>query len=122
MFMHVNAEAALALLKSPRPDINELEDIAGDILQDDPRATEVIRRVRSLLKKAPSGGSALSRISLPLEGSSVDHRLLRRRRATSTIGHLWDMATGPDDVRFQGKTGSGRPTTKLTRITQRGHR
>jgi hypothetical protein len=52
--MHVNAEAALALLKSPRPDINELEDIVGDILQDDRRATEVIRRVRSLLKKAPS--------------------------------------------------------------------
>jgi hypothetical protein len=26
MSMHVNAEAALALLKSPRPDINELED------------------------------------------------------------------------------------------------
>jgi hypothetical protein len=26
VFMHVNAEAALALLKSPRHDINELED------------------------------------------------------------------------------------------------
>jgi hypothetical protein len=78
MSMHVNAE--LALLKSTRPDINELEDIVGDILQDDRRATEVIRRVRSLLKKAPSGGSALSRITLPLEGSSVAHRLLRRRR------------------------------------------
>jgi hypothetical protein len=78
MSMHVNAE--LALLKSTRPDINELEDIVGDILQDDRRATEVIRRVRSLLKKAPSGGSAPSRITLPLEGSSVDHRLLRRRR------------------------------------------
>jgi len=37
--MHVNAE--LALLKSTRPDINELEDIVGDILQDDRRATEV---------------------------------------------------------------------------------
>jgi len=86
MSMHVNAE--LALLKSTRPDINELEDIVGDILQDDWRATEVIRRVRSLLKKAPSGGSALSRISLPLEGSSVDHRLLRRRRATSAIGTM----------------------------------
>jgi hypothetical protein len=28
------------------------------------------------------------------------------------------MATGPDDVRFQGKTGSSRPTTKMTRLTQ----
>ena len=55
MSMHVNAE--LALLKSTRPDINELEDIVGDILQDDWRATEVIRRVRSLLKKAPSAAA-----------------------------------------------------------------
>src|SRR5206468_11938237 len=28
------------------------------------------------------------------------------------------MATGPDDVRFLGKTGSSRPTTKMTRLTQ----
>ena len=28
------------------------------------------------------------------------------------------MATGPNDVRFQGKTGSSRPTTKMTRLTQ----
>ena len=89
MSMHANAE--LALLKSTRPDINELEDIVGDILQDDRRATEVIRRVRSLLKKAPSGGSALSRITLPLEGSSVDHR------------HLKDIAGSTDDVRSRGQ-------------------
>ena len=35
------------------PDITELKDIVNDILQDDRRATEVIRRMRSLLKKAP---------------------------------------------------------------------
>jgi hypothetical protein len=32
------------------------------------------------------------------------------------------MATGPDDVRFQGKTGSGRPMTKPTQMTRSGHR
>ena len=32
------------------------------------------------------------------------------------------MATGPNDVRFQGKTGSSRPTTKMTRLTHLGHR
>ena len=49
-----NAETADAILKSPSPDIAELElDIVNDILQDDRRATEVIRRMRSLLKKAP---------------------------------------------------------------------
>jgi signal transduction histidine kinase len=54
-----NAETAQAILKSQSPDIAELpdivelKDIVSDILHDDRRATEVIRRMRSLLKKAP---------------------------------------------------------------------
>ena len=54
-----NAETAQAILKSQSPDVAELPDIVelkeivNDILQDDRRATEVIRRMRSLLKKAP---------------------------------------------------------------------
>jgi signal transduction histidine kinase len=47
-----NAETADAILKSPTPDIAELRDIVKDILQDDRRASEVIRRMRSLLTKA----------------------------------------------------------------------
>ncbi len=48
-----NAETADEILKSPTPDISELKAIVKDILQDDRRAGEVIRRMRSLLKKAP---------------------------------------------------------------------
>ena len=54
-----NAETAEAILKSQSPDIAELpdiielKDIVNDILHDDRRASEVIRRMRSLLKKAP---------------------------------------------------------------------
>jgi signal transduction histidine kinase len=48
-----NTETARAILKSPNPNINELNEILGDILKDDQRATEVIRRMRSLLKNAP---------------------------------------------------------------------
>jgi signal transduction histidine kinase len=48
-----NAETAAVILNSPTPDIAELRDIVKDILKDDQRATEVIRRMRSLLKKAP---------------------------------------------------------------------
>src|SRR6185436_15762123 len=49
-----NAETAQAILKcqSPEiaehPDIVELKEIVNDILHDDRRATEVIRRMRSL--------------------------------------------------------------------------
>jgi signal transduction histidine kinase len=48
-----NAETANVILQSSSPDIAELKDIVNDILQDDRRAAEVIRRTRSLLKKAP---------------------------------------------------------------------
>jgi ABC-type uncharacterized transport system substrate-binding protein len=48
-----NAETLNEILNSPIPDIAELKDIVKDILQDDRRASEVIRRMRSLLKKAP---------------------------------------------------------------------
>jgi signal transduction histidine kinase len=48
-----NAETLDAILQSPIPDIAELKDIVKDILDDDRRASEVIRRLRSLLKKAP---------------------------------------------------------------------
>ena len=49
----VNAETARSILTSSRPDLDELRDIVDDILQDDRRAGEVIRRTRSLLRKAP---------------------------------------------------------------------
>ncbi|WP_354266641.1 sensor histidine kinase [Bradyrhizobium sp. I1.7.5] len=48
-----NAEAAKEILKNPNPDVAELNEIVDDILKDDRRANEVIRRMRSLLKKAP---------------------------------------------------------------------
>jgi C4-dicarboxylate-specific signal transduction histidine kinase len=48
-----NAETANVILESAVPDIAELKNIVNDILDDDRRAGEVIRRMRSLLKKAP---------------------------------------------------------------------
>jgi signal transduction histidine kinase len=48
-----NAETAQVLLKSPTPDLNELGEIIADIRRDDQRASDVIVRLRSLLKKTP---------------------------------------------------------------------
>ena len=48
-----NAETAQSILTSPRPDIAELNNIVDDIIHDDRRASEVIRRMRSLLRRAP---------------------------------------------------------------------
>jgi PAS domain S-box-containing protein len=46
-----NTEAAELLLESPRPDLEELQEIVSDIKRDDQRAGAVIDRLRSLLKR-----------------------------------------------------------------------
>jgi signal transduction histidine kinase len=48
-----NAETAELALKSSTPDLDELREIVADIRDDDKRASEVLQRLRSLLKKAP---------------------------------------------------------------------
>jgi len=49
-----NAESAELMLKSSAPDMDEIRQIVAEIRRDDERASEVISRLRSLLKKAPS--------------------------------------------------------------------
>jgi signal transduction histidine kinase len=48
-----NIEAAEVMVKSPGLDLQEIGEILADIRRDDVRASEVISRLRSLLKKAP---------------------------------------------------------------------
>jgi len=55
-----NAQAARRILESDEADLTELRAIVGDIVDDDKRASEVIRRLRGFLKKGT------------LERSSVD--------------------------------------------------
>jgi signal transduction histidine kinase len=47
----VNAQMAHRLLASPRPDLEELRACIADVISDDHRASEVIRRMRALLKR-----------------------------------------------------------------------
>lgn len=49
-----NSEAGQAMLQTASPDLSELASIMTDIERDDQRASEVIKRVRSLLTKTPS--------------------------------------------------------------------
>ncbi|MGC2778123.1 MAG: HAMP domain-containing sensor histidine kinase [Bradyrhizobium sp.] len=48
-----NTETAELMLKSESPDLAEIAEILADIRRDDQRASEVIRRLRSVLKKTP---------------------------------------------------------------------
>ena len=47
-----NAQAAQRILSSGRTDLTEIREILGDIVEDDKRAGEVIRRLRGFLKKS----------------------------------------------------------------------
>jgi signal transduction histidine kinase len=51
--IRVNTETAELMVKSPSPDLQEVGEILAEIRRDDERASEVISRLRSLLKKAP---------------------------------------------------------------------
>ncbi len=46
-----NAQAALRYLSAPAPDLEEVKEILQDIVKDDARAGDVIKRLRVLLKK-----------------------------------------------------------------------
>jgi PAS domain S-box-containing protein len=52
-----NAQAASRLLSGEPPDLSEIRACLTDIVADDKRAGEVIKRVRNLLKKEESGGA-----------------------------------------------------------------
>ena len=55
-----NAQAAQRLLAQEPPDVAETRDILGDIVSEDERAGEVIRRLRALLKPGQTQLSPLS--------------------------------------------------------------
>jgi C4-dicarboxylate-specific signal transduction histidine kinase len=48
-----NAETAEFILNSPSPDLSDVKAMLADIRRDDLRASEVIHRMRSLLKRTP---------------------------------------------------------------------
>ncbi len=49
-----NAQAARRFLDATPPDLTEVQEILRDIIEDDKRAAEVIRRLRELLRKGES--------------------------------------------------------------------
>src|SRR5882757_5829078 len=51
-----NTETAQLMVESRSPDLAEMKEILGDIWRDNRRASEVIRRLRSYVKKVPFEG------------------------------------------------------------------
>ena len=80
-----NAETAQIILKSPSPDILGLTEIVDDILRDDRRASEVIRRMKSLLKKAPFELKSLDFNDLVGETVELVHAVGRKVQLDSVL-------------------------------------
>jgi signal transduction histidine kinase len=75
-----NTETAESMLKDASPNLGEIREILADIRRDDLRASEVIRRLRSVLKKTP-----FEMIDLDLN-----------KTAQEVIGFLGAVARGRD--------------------------
>jgi PAS domain S-box-containing protein len=59
-----NAQAALRFLSGKPADLEEVREILGDIVQDNSRAGEVIRRIRALVKKEEPEFTSVNLVSL----------------------------------------------------------
>lgn len=87
-----NAQAAEHLLRSEHPDLDELREILGDIINEDRRAGDVIRRLRALLQRGQSSIHPLDPHEVVEEVLRLMHSDLIRRE---TIVDLQLDATTP---------------------------
>jgi C4-dicarboxylate-specific signal transduction histidine kinase len=90
-----NAEVAQHVLEATVPDIVEMREILKDIVADDKRASDVIRRLRALLKKGE-----LEHVPLDLNGV-VDEvaQLVRNDVVVRNVPMSLDLAAGLPRVR-----------------------
>jgi signal transduction histidine kinase len=85
-----NAEAAEMFLKADPPALDEVRDILTDIRKDDQRASEVIRRMRSLLRKH----------ELSPQSIKIDEAVEEVLRLLSI-----DASARKEAIKFEGKAG-----------------
>ena len=79
-----NAEAARRLLKRTPPDLVEIDEILGDIISEDQRAAQVIRRLRALLKRGETHLQPMDTGELVQEVLDLAHAELITRRVIAT--------------------------------------
>lgn len=91
-----NAQAARRFLHADHPDLGEVREILGDILDDDRRAGEVIRRLRAFMTRGE-----LERIALDLNRVVADVIALVRTEA-SLRGVTIELALEPEPLRVSG--------------------
>ncbi|MDF0517568.1 ATP-binding protein [Bradyrhizobium yuanmingense] len=97
-----NAETAELMLNSAQPDLVEVRHILADIRRDDQRASEVIRRLRSVLKKTPFEVSNIELNDTVREAIDLVKALALGRRITlSYEPALTDLRIKGDPIQLQ---------------------
>jgi signal transduction histidine kinase len=97
-----NAEAAEMFLAAEPPALDEVRDILADIRKDDQRASEVIRRMRSLLRKqelAPRSieiNAAVEEVLKLLSAGAAVRKVAVKFDRTTDLPRIWC-----DPVHFQ---------------------
>jgi signal transduction histidine kinase len=90
-----NAEAAEMFLATEPPALDEVRDILADIRKDDQRASEVIRRMRSLLRKqemAPKSieiNEAVEEVLKLLSSDAAARKVAIKFERTVDLPHVW---------------------------------
>jgi len=81
-----NGNACLRWLSGPKPNIKELREAVADVVKDANRASDVIARIRELLKKSPPQAVRLDMNKVIREVAAlVDKDVLRRRVSLRTV-------------------------------------
>jgi PAS domain S-box-containing protein len=80
MAVVTSGEAGMRWLRRPTPDLQEVETAIGRIISEGRRASEIVKRIRDFLRKAPTQQAALSAAAIIEEASRlVEHEFTRER-------------------------------------------
>ncbi len=90
-----NAQAALRLLSASPPNLAEVAEAVSEIVQDDRRASQIIQRLRDLLRKGPANRTAVNinvavqDVFALLHEHSVARNVLVRLALTDPLPPIW---------------------------------
>ena len=83
--MLLNAEAALRLVTSGNADMDELREILGDIIEDNGRARDIMKRLHALVKKETGERSLLSINDIITDSVSLVRTEVVRRKVKLSV-------------------------------------
>jgi len=98
----VNADTAKLIMSSPSPNMDELNEIISEIRRDDQRAGEIIKRLRSLLKRTSFEAKQIDLNGLVAESIDLVSAVANAREVSlSTVLSETDLSVMGDNIQLQ---------------------